>query len=109
GGGGRERRHRRRVSLPRARFEMVVGVADKCGPCCGRALHIIGEDVSEMLDVVPAQDRVKVIRRPRYGCRGCDGAGVQAPAPERPLTGGTATEAVVAQVLVAEYCDPPVL
>jgi transposase len=34
-------------------------------------MHVIGEDVSEMLDVMPAQYRVKVIRRPRYGCRGC--------------------------------------
>ena len=58
-----------------------------------------------MLDVVPAQYRVKVIRRPRYGCRGCEGAVVQAPAPERPLTGGIATEAVLAQVLVAKYSE----
>jgi transposase len=28
---------------------------------------------------------------------------VQAPAPERPLTGGMATEALLAQVLVAKY------
>jgi transposase len=46
-----------------------------------------------------------VIRRPRYGCRGCEGAVVQAPAPERPLTGGMATEALLAQVLVAKYSD----
>ena len=58
-----------------------------------------------MLNVVPAQYRVKVIRRPRYGCRGCEGAVVQAPAPERPLTGGIATEAVLAQVLVAKYSE----
>src|SRR6266446_100231 len=74
-------------------------------PCCGGVMHVIGEDVSEMLDVVPALYRVKVIRRPRYGCRSCEGAVVQAPAPERPLTGGIATEAVLAQVLVAKYSD----
>ena len=27
-------------------------------------MHVIGEDVAEMLDIVPAQYRVKVIRRP---------------------------------------------
>lgn len=58
-----------------------------------------------MLDVVPAVYQVKLIRRPRYGCRGCEGAVVQAPAPERPLTGGMATEALLAQVLVAKYSD----
>jgi transposase len=68
-------------------------------------MHVIGEDVAEMLDVVPAVYQVKTIRRPRYGCRGCEGAVVQAPAPERPLTGGMATEALLAQVLVAKYSD----
>ena len=98
---------RNRGALPPhlPRYEVVIDVEDKHCPCCGGALHVIGEDVSEMLDVVPAQYRVKVIRRPRYGCRGCEGAVVQAPAPERPLTGGMATEALVAQVLVAKYSD----
>jgi transposase len=68
-------------------------------------LHVIGEDRSEMLDVVPAQYRVKVIRRPRYGCRACEGAVVQAPAPERPIDGGMATEALITQVLVGKYAD----
>ena len=49
-----------------------------------------------MLDYIPAQLRVKVIRRPRYGCRACEGAVTQAPAPERPITGGLATEALLA-------------
>jgi transposase len=66
---------------------------------------VIGEDMSEMLDVVPAQYRVKVIRRPRYGCRACEEAVVQAPAPERPVTSGMATEALLAHVLVAKFCD----
>ena len=66
---------------------------------------MIGEDTSEMLDIVPAQLRVKVIRRPRYGCRTCEEAVVQAPAPERPITGGMASEALLAHVLVAKYAD----
>ena len=66
---------------------------------------MIGEDTSEMLDVVPAVLRVRVIRRPRYGCRTCEEAVVQAPAPERPITGGMATEALLAHVLVAKFCD----
>jgi transposase len=83
----------------------VVDVEDKACPCCGGSLHVIGEDRSEMLDVVPAQYRVKVISRPRYGCRACEGAVIQAPAPERPIDGGLATEALIAQVLVAKYAD----
>src|SRR5215212_7669149 len=87
------------------RIEVLVDVEDKSCPCCGGALHAIGEDTSEMLDIVPAQLRVKVVRRPRYGCRSCEEAVVQAPAPERPITGGMATEALLAHVLVAKYAD----
>src|SRR5919112_1960866 len=87
------------------RIEVLVDVEDKSCPCCGGSLHPIGEDTSEMLDIVPAQLRVKVIRRPRYACRTCEEAVVQAPAPERPITGGMATEALLAHVLVAKYAD----
>lgn len=105
--GERKPPQRNRGALPAhlPRVEIVIDVEDKRCPCCGGAMHVIGEDVSEMLDVVPALYRVKVIRRPRYGCRGCESAVVQAPAPERPLTGGIATEAVLAQVLVGKYGD----
>src|SRR5690349_12286774 len=87
------------------RVEVLVDIEDKACPCCGGAMHVIGEDASEMLDIVPAQLRVRVVRRPRYGCRACEGAVVQAPAPERPIAGGMATEALLAHVLVAKYGD----
>jgi transposase len=87
------------------RVEVLVDLEDKTCPCCGGSLHAIGEDTSEMLDIVPAQLGVKVIRRPRYGCRACAEGVVQAPAPERPITGGMATEALLAHVLVAKFCD----
>src|SRR5690349_2395869 len=87
------------------RVEVLVDVGDRSCPCCGGALHVIAEDREEMLDIVPAVLRVKVIRRPRYGCRACEGAVMQAPARERPITGGMATEALLAHVLVAKYAD----
>jgi transposase len=100
-------RRRNLGSLPAhlPRVEVLVDVEDKSCPCCGGTLHVIGEDTSEMLDIIPAQLRVKVIRRPRYGCRSCEEAVVQAPVPERPVTGGMATEALLAHVLVAKYGD----
>ena len=98
---------RNRGALPAhlPRVELVVDVEDKACPCCGGTLHVIGEDRAEMLDYVPAQVRVRVIRRPRYGCRACEEAVVQAPAPERPIDGGMATEALLAHVLVNKYAD----
>jgi transposase len=75
-----------------------------CCACCGGALHAIGESVSERLDWVPAQLRVVGITRPKYACRTCETV-AQAPAPERLITGGLATPALLAQVLVSKYCD----
>jgi transposase len=98
---------RNRGALPAhlPRVELIVDVEDKACPCCGGTMHVIGEDRAEMLDYVPAQLPVRVIRRPRYGCRGCEEAVVQAPAPERPIDGGMATEALLAHVLINKYCD----
>jgi transposase len=87
------------------RYEVVVDIEHRECPCCGGTLHVIGETRSEQLDVVPAQLRVRVTRRPRYACRTCEGTVVQAPAPERPIEGGLATEAMVVHVLVSKYCD----
>ena len=98
---------RNRGALPAhlPRVEVIIDVDDKACPCCGGSLHPIGEDRAEMLDYIPAQMRVRVIRRPRYGCRACEGAVVQAPAPERPIDGGMATEALLAQILIGKYSD----
>jgi transposase len=87
------------------RVEMVVDIEDHACPCCRNELHRIGEDVSERLDIVPAQLRVIVVRRPRYGCRACEEVVVQAAAPARLIEGGLPTEATVAQVLVSKYAD----
>jgi transposase len=99
--------NRNRGALPAhlPRYEVVIDVENKHCPCCGGALHVIGDDRSEMLDLVPAQLRVKVVCRPRYGCRACEGTVVQAPAPERPIDGGMATEALVAHIVVSKFCD----
>jgi transposase len=100
-------RRANRGSLPAhlPRVETIVDIEDKTCPCCRGALHRIGEDVSERLDVIPAQFRVLVTRRPKYACRGCEGGVVQAPAPARLIEGGLPTEALVAHVLVAKYAD----
>ena len=101
------KRQMNKGSLPKhlPRVEMVVDIVDRTCPCCGKPLHRIGEDIGERLDIVPAQFRVLVVRRPKYGCRACENVVVQAPAPARLIEGGLPTEATVAQVLVAKYAD----
>lgn len=87
------------------RIEHIVDVADKSCPCCAKPLHMIGEDVSERLDVIPLQYRVLVTRRPKYACRACTDGVVQAPAPPRLVEGGLPTEALIAHLLVGKYAD----
>jgi transposase len=101
------KRRTNRGALPAhlPRVEMIVDIEDRACPCCRSSLHRIGEDVSERLDIVPAQLRVIVTRRPKYACRACEEAVVQAPAPSRLIEGGLPTEATVAQVLVSKYAD----
>src|SRR5271166_5143102 len=102
-----QRRRINRGSLPAhlPRIEIVVDIDDKTCPCCQGELHRIGEDKSERLDIVPAQFRVLVTRRPKYACRKCEDGVLQAPAPARLIEGGLPTEATVAQVLVSKYAD----
>jgi transposase len=102
-----ERRRCGRGSLPEhlPRVEIVVEPEETLCPCCGGAMHVIGEDRSQRLDVIPAQYQVIVTRRPKYACRTCEGAVVQAPAPARLIVGGLPTERLVAHVVVAKYAD----
>ena len=95
----------KRKSLPAhlPRIEVVIEPETTSCPCCGEAMHVIGEEKSERLDVIPAQHRILVTRRPKYGCRACAGAVVQVPAPERLIRSGLPTEAMVAHVLVSKY------
>ena len=101
------KRRTNRGSLPAhlPRVEIVVDIDSRTCPCCQGELHRIGEDKSERLDIVPAQFRVLVTRRPKYACRKCEDGVLQAPAPARLIEGGLPTEATVAQVLVSKYAD----
>jgi transposase len=94
-----------RKSLPThlPRIEVIIKPETTSCPCCGGGMHVIGEEKSERLDIIPAQHRVLVTCRPKYGCRACAGAIVQAPAPERLIRAGLPTEALVAHVLVSKY------
>jgi transposase len=87
------------------RYEVVIDAAPENCPCCGGAMHRIGELCTEQLDIVPAQLRVRITRRPRYACRTCEEAVVMAPAPARPVDGGMPTEALIVHVLVSKFCD----
>jgi hypothetical protein len=65
---GARKRRINRGALPShlPQVETTVDIESKACPCCGGELHRIGEEVSKKLDVIPAQFRVLVVRRPQY-------------------------------------------
>jgi transposase len=108
------RKKRGRKSLPDnlPRIECVHDIddADKiCG--CGCELSRIGEEVSEQLDVIPAQ--VQVIRhiRPKYACKNCegiedDGPTVKiAPVPPQIIPKSIASPGLLSHILTAKFID----
>ncbi len=99
----RPTRRRPRVSdaTPRERQELDPG---SCCPDCGGDLRLVGEDVSEMLDLIAAQLKVVRIARLKKSCRRCERM-VQVPAPSRPIPGSMAGPGLLAHVLVSKFDD----
>jgi len=73
-------------------------------PQCQGELRKLSEDVSEMLEYVPASFVVIRHVRPKLSCTKCDCIG-QAEAPSRPIDRGMAGPGLLAHVLVSKYCD----
>src|SRR6266481_2789872 len=73
-------------------------------PQCQGELRKLGEDVSEMLEYVPASFVVIRHVRTKLSCTKCDCI-VQAEAPSRPIERGLAGPGLLAHVLVSKYCD----
>ena len=96
-------RRRPRVSdaTPRERRELDPGA---CCPDCGGDLRVVGEDVSELLDMIAAQMKVIQIARIKKSCRRCERM-VQEPAPSRPIPGSMAGPNLLAHVLVSKFDD----
>src|SRR3712207_3849564 len=90
--------------LPRETVRHEPVLACCCGCTDPKRLTCLGEDVTEVLEKIPA--RLTVIRhvRPRYACRACE-AVIQAPAPALPIEKGRPGPGLLAHVLVSKYLD----
>ena len=86
GEGIMRRRPRVSANAVRERRELDPGT---CCPGCGGDLRLVGEDVSEILDMIAAQMKVVQIARLKKSCRRCEKM-VQVPAPSRPIDGSMA-------------------
>ncbi|TCL91855.1 transposase [Rhizobium sp. PP-WC-2G-219] len=96
-------RRRPRVSdkAVRERRELDPG---SCCPECGGELRLVGEDASEILDMIAAQMKVIEVARLKKSCRCCEKI-VQVPAPSRPIPGSMAGAGLLAYILVSKFDD----
>ena len=89
------------ADLPR---ERLVHPAPTACPCCGgTTLRKIGEDVTEMLEHVPASWKVIQHVREKFSCRSCETI-AQTPAPSHPIARGRAGPMLLAHILFCKYC-----
>jgi len=108
------RKKRGRKALPEdlPRVDVIHDVTEeekRCG--CGNTKACIGEEVSEQLDIVPAEVRVLRHVRPKYACRHCEGVEgnsptvVVAPPPAQIIPKAMASAGLIAQVIVSKFVD----
>lgn len=81
----------------------MAGSTERCSECGGK-LKLLGEDVAEQLEYVPASFRVIRHVRPKFACACCDHI-AQAAAPSRPIERGLAGPGLLAYVLVSKFAD----
>jgi transposase len=105
----RKRRRRGRkpfpAHLPRVRLEHDIPESEKVCAECGTQREKIGEETSEQLEYVPAHFEVKQHVRFKYACPQCEGQVQTAEKPMQPIEKGVPGPGLLAQVVVAKYCD----
>jgi transposase len=89
--------------LPREVQTHLPESTETCSECGGK-LKLLGEDVAEQLEYVPASFRVIRHVRPKFACACCDHI-AQAAAPSRPIERGLAGPGLLAHVLVSKFAD----
>ena len=98
-----------RTKIPEhiTRIEAVYDLADADKFCDhdGHALHKIGEEVSEQLDIIPATVQVRRTVRMKYACRHCDHGIKTATAPKQPIPKSLASPSLLAGIVVNKYQD----
>lgn len=104
-----KRRRGGRVVLPPElpRIEVIHDLPEGERQCAadGTQLTVIGEEISEQLDVIPAQVRVIRHIRRKYACKACEEGVAQAPMPPQPLPKSNASPRLLAYIATAKYAD----
>jgi len=91
--------------LPRDVIRHELPESERACGSCGRPLRAIGEDVSELLELVPAHFRVQEHHRVKYACGRCKDGVTTAPGPAKLIDKGLAGPGLLAHVAVSKYED----
>ncbi len=91
--------------LPRERIEYHPPKEELICSCCGQAKQIMGEEITEELDYVPASFVVRQHVRIKYVCRHCQEGVVIADLPPRPIEKGRPGTGLLAHVLTSKFAD----
>ena len=101
--GRKPRREPLPAYLPRQEVIHPAPEADGC-TACGGTMSALGEDVTEVLEYVPARFQVVRHVRPKLACTRCDVIS-QAPGPALPVPRGRAGPGLLAHVVVSKFAD----
>ena len=101
--GRKPRREPLPAYLPRQEVIHPAPEADGC-TACGGTMSALGEDVTEVLEYVPARFQVVRHVRPKLACTRCDVIS-QAPGPALPVPRGRAGRGLLAHVVVSKFAD----
>jgi len=71
----------------------------------GAELEVIGDSVTEQLDIIPAQVRVIRHIRRKYACPCCDGTIRTAPMPAQPIPKSRVSPGLLAFIITNKYVD----
>lgn len=96
-------RRKPKVSEATPRERIVLDPGDAC-PACGGELRLVGEDMSEILELISARLKVIETARPKKSCRRCEKI-TQTPAPPRPIPRSMAGPGLLAHILVSKFDD----
>lgn len=92
-------------NLPRVDVHLGIPESERACCECGKVMVEIGQDVSEQLQVRPAEFFVERTIRPIYVCTcGCGGT-TTAPVPRQVYPKSKLGDSVITQIVVAKFCD----
>lgn len=93
------------ANLPRETVVYELTEEERTCPCCGKLRKVIGTEVSEQLEFIPAHLKVIEHHRTKYACDACEEHVSIAPKPPQPIEKGLPGPGLLAHTVLSKYGD----